>query len=186
MRRSRGTGQLHIKHGAYCRWRGADGHSHNRRIRKGRSKGEADGLMRAQAERAARRLVEREGAKPSQAVDARIGRTASRCSGSTSRRLRDAEQDLARQAEHAYTQTMRDRQATGAIKAGATATPGRASQNPLGAKPRGKPQAPDVCASLRQSLPSTDTIPQEPTPSKPPLTFIRRRKAARRLGEPDR
>ena len=165
--------------------------------------------MRAQAERAARRLVEREGAKPSQAVDARsytvdevadafrdrlllralgcgIGRTASRCSGSTSRRLRDAEQDLARQAEHAYTQTMRDRQATGAIKAGATATPGRASQNPLGAMPRGKPQAPDVCASLRQSLPSTDTIPQEPTPSKPPLTFIRRRKAARRLGEPDR
>ena len=46
------------------------------------------------------------------------------------RALRDAEQDLARQAEHAYTQTIQDRQAAGAIKAGASATPGRASQQP--------------------------------------------------------
>ena len=46
------------------------------------------------------------------------------------RLLRDAELDLARQAEHAYTQTIRDRQAAGALKAGASATPGRASQKP--------------------------------------------------------
>ena len=46
------------------------------------------------------------------------------------RALREAERDLARQAEHAYAQTIRDRQAAGAIKAGASATPGRASQRP--------------------------------------------------------
>src|SRR3954471_22681590 len=42
----------------------------------------------------------------------------------------EAERDLARQAELAYAQTIRDRQATGAIKAGASATPGHASQTP--------------------------------------------------------
>jgi hypothetical protein len=31
--------------------------------------------------------------------------------------------------------------------------------SPQGAKPRGRPQAPDVCASLRQSLAPTPTIP---------------------------
>jgi transposase len=46
------------------------------------------------------------------------------------RLLRDAELDLARQAEQAYAQTIHDRQAAGAIKAGASATPGRASQRP--------------------------------------------------------
>jgi transposase len=46
------------------------------------------------------------------------------------RALRQAERDLARQAEHAYAQTVRDRQAAGAIKLGASATPGRASQRP--------------------------------------------------------
>jgi transposase len=46
------------------------------------------------------------------------------------RLLREAELDLARQAEHAYAQTVRDRQAAGAIKAGASVTPGRASQRP--------------------------------------------------------
>ena len=44
--------------------------------------------------------------------------------------MREAERDLARQAEHAYAQTIRDRQAAGAIKAGASATPGHASQRP--------------------------------------------------------
>src|SRR4051812_39901537 len=44
--------------------------------------------------------------------------------------MREAERDLARQAEHADAQTIRDRQAAGAIKAGASATPGRASQQP--------------------------------------------------------
>ena len=50
------------------------------------------------------------------------------------RLLRDAELQLARQAEHAYAQTVRDRQAAGAIKMGASATPGRASQQPTGGK----------------------------------------------------
>ena len=50
------------------------------------------------------------------------------------RLLRDAELNLARQAEHAYAQTVRDRQAAGAIKAGASATPGRASQQPTKGK----------------------------------------------------
>src|SRR3954468_13801124 len=44
--------------------------------------------------------------------------------------MRDAERDLARQAEHAYAQTIRDRHAAGAIKAGASATPGHASLPP--------------------------------------------------------
>jgi transposase len=50
------------------------------------------------------------------------------------RLLRDAELDLARQAEHAYAQTVRDRQAAGTIKTGASATPGRASQQPTKGK----------------------------------------------------
>jgi transposase len=49
------------------------------------------------------------------------------------RALPDAERDLARQAEHAYAQTLRDRQAAGA-KTGASATPGRASQQPTEGK----------------------------------------------------
>ena len=50
------------------------------------------------------------------------------------RLLRDAELNVARQAEHAYAQTVRDRQAAGAINAGASATPGRASQQPIEGK----------------------------------------------------
>jgi transposase len=46
------------------------------------------------------------------------------------RAMRAAERDLARQAEHAYAQTVRDRQAAGAINVGASATPGRASHKP--------------------------------------------------------
>src|SRR3954463_1446193 len=46
------------------------------------------------------------------------------------RAMRDAERDLARQAEQAYAQTIRDRQAAGAVKAGASATSGHASQTP--------------------------------------------------------
>ena len=53
------------------------------------------------------------------------------CVGAIAHRLlRDAKLDLARQAEHAYAQTVRDRRAAGAIKAGASATLGRASQRP--------------------------------------------------------
>jgi len=50
------------------------------------------------------------------------------------RLLRNAELQLARQAEHAYAQTVRDRQAAGQVKAGASATPGRASQQPTKGK----------------------------------------------------
>jgi len=49
------------------------------------------------------------------------------------RAVREAERDLARQAEHAYAQTLRDRQAAGA-KTGASATSGRASQKPTKGK----------------------------------------------------
>ena len=49
-------------------------------------------------------------------------------------------------------------------------------KSPRRAKPRGRPQAPDVCTSLRQSLAPTHTIPPEARSSKPPLTYIRRRK----------
>src|SRR3954469_25877797 len=44
------------------------------------------------------------------------------------RAMREAERNRARQAEQAYAQTVRDRETAGAIKAGASATPGRASQ----------------------------------------------------------
>ncbi len=45
MRRSPGTGQIHIKHGAYyVRWRGGDGRQNNRRVGKIPNQGEADGL----------------------------------------------------------------------------------------------------------------------------------------------
>jgi hypothetical protein len=92
--------------------------------------------------------------------------------------MREAERDLARQAEHAYTQTIRDRQAAGQVKAGASATPGHVSQRPLRAKPRGRPQAPDICTSLRQSLAPTETIPPEAQSSKPHLTFSVQKSAA--------
>ena len=72
MRRSPGSGHIYVKHGAcYVRWRSGDGRNHNRRLGKIRSRGEADGLTRAQAERAARTLIEKEGAKPERAVDER-------------------------------------------------------------------------------------------------------------------
>jgi hypothetical protein len=73
--------------------------------------------------------------------------------------VRQAERELARQAEVAYTRTVRDWHATQASKVGASATPGRASNSPQRAKPRGRPQAPDVCASLRQSLAPTKHSP---------------------------
>jgi hypothetical protein len=44
--------------------------------------------------------------------------------------MREAERDLARQAEQAYAQTIRDRQAAGQGKTGASATPGHAFSTP--------------------------------------------------------
>ena len=67
------------------------------------------------------------------------------------KQMRDAERALARQGEAAYRRTVADWQVTRPEKTGASVTPGRASKGPRRAKPRGRPQAPDVCASLRQS-----------------------------------
>ena len=63
-KRAYGSGQLHIKSGAYyVRWRAPGGRYLNRRAGKVRSRGEADGLTRDQAERAARALIAEEGTK---------------------------------------------------------------------------------------------------------------------------
>ena len=50
--------------------------------------------------------------------------------GARTRQIRDAERALATQAEQAYRRTIADWKATGAAKAGASATPGRASERP--------------------------------------------------------
>src|SRR5262249_49931004 len=59
MRRTYGSGHLFIKSGAYyVRWRAPDGLRLNRRVGKGRLKGGAGGLTRAQAGCGSRRLVD--------------------------------------------------------------------------------------------------------------------------------
>jgi hypothetical protein len=51
MRRAHGSGHLYVKSGAYyARWRSPDGRLLNRRVGKVRTRGEADGLTRAQAD----------------------------------------------------------------------------------------------------------------------------------------
>ncbi len=55
-------------------------------------------------------------------------------SGARNLALRQAERELARQAEQAYAQTVRDRHAAGLAKTGASATPGHASQTPTEGK----------------------------------------------------
>jgi hypothetical protein len=62
MKRPYGSGQTYEKWGSYyvC-WRTADGRRLNRRLGPKRATGESDGLTRAQAERAARVLIEAEG-----------------------------------------------------------------------------------------------------------------------------
>ena len=65
-KRSYGTGQLYEAAGSYYgRWRTPDGRKLNRRIGRIRAAGTADGLTRAQAERAFRKLQEDEDANPS-------------------------------------------------------------------------------------------------------------------------
>ena len=110
MRRPPGSGQIYEKWGSYYgRWRTPDGWRLNRRLGPVRTKGGSDGLTRAQAEQAFRRIQSEEASRKlvdpvveivtvDQAADrlreriaiegARlsIGRTASRCSGCTSRR----------------------------------------------------------------------------------------------------
>jgi transposase len=57
--------------------------------------------------------------------------------------VRQAERELARQAEAAYARTVRDYHAAQANKAGASATPGRASQGRQSGKQRGKASVPN-------------------------------------------
>jgi integrase len=69
-KRPPGTGSLYEKHGAYYgRWRTFDGRLLNRKIGLIRYPGESDGLTRSQAERAFRKLVEEEEARPRLSAD---------------------------------------------------------------------------------------------------------------------
>src|SRR5436190_17659872 len=64
-KRSYGTGQLFEKHAAYYgRWRTSDGRKLNRRVGPVRTPGSTDGLTRAQAERAFRKLRDDEERRP--------------------------------------------------------------------------------------------------------------------------
>jgi hypothetical protein len=64
MKRRDGSGQIYEKWGAYYRrWRTADGRRLNRRIGPKRTPGESDGLTRAQAEQAFRRIQAEEAAR---------------------------------------------------------------------------------------------------------------------------
>jgi len=59
VKRSHGSGHLYVKWGSYYeKWRGYDGRLVNQKIGKVRTRGEKNGLTRAEAERALRRLVE--------------------------------------------------------------------------------------------------------------------------------
>jgi hypothetical protein len=64
MRRPPGTGQIYEKWGAYyARWRTPDGRRLNRKLGPARTKGAFDGLTRAQAERAFRRIQAEEASR---------------------------------------------------------------------------------------------------------------------------
>jgi integrase len=73
-KRGYGTGQLHVKHGAYYgRWRTSDGRRLNRRLGPVREVGNSDGLTRAEAERVFRREQDHEEQQPRPAtVAARV------------------------------------------------------------------------------------------------------------------
>jgi len=76
MKRTYGSGHLYVKSGAYyVRWRTADGRHPNRRLGKVRSRGEKDGLTRAQAERLAHKLVDAESVPRSQSIVDDVVRT---------------------------------------------------------------------------------------------------------------
>jgi integrase len=69
-KRSYGTGELYEKHGAYYgRWRTSDDRKLNRKVGPVRNPGSPDGLTRAQAERAFRKLQEAEERRPSRRRD---------------------------------------------------------------------------------------------------------------------
>ena len=70
-RRAKGTGHLHEKSGSfYGRWRTSDGRQLNRKVGDARKAGSRDGLTRAQAERAFRRMQDEEERRPRPAREA--------------------------------------------------------------------------------------------------------------------
>ena len=72
VKRSHGSGHLYVKYGSYYgRWRGVDGRLVNKRIGKVRTRGQKDGITRADAERGLRRLVEAEARRPAPAPSER-------------------------------------------------------------------------------------------------------------------
>ena len=76
--------------------------------------------------------------------------------------MRQAERELALQAQRAYERTIKDRQAE---KVGAGATPGRALKGRLAAQQRGRPQSPSDLRFSSVSHPHPNrTLPQEPAP----------------------
>jgi transposase len=83
---------------------------------------------------------------------------------STNTVMRQAERELALQAQRAYERTVADWQPTRRARARHRGAHHNGQQRP---QPRGRPQAPDVCTSLRQSLAPTTIIPQEAPPHKP-------------------
>ena len=90
---------------------------------------------------------------------------AARCSSPDSAEPRRA---LVAQHEAAYRRLVADWQASRpATKAGAGATPGRASQRPSKGKAARQATSPEVCASLRQSPAPTTSFAKETHPSRP-------------------
>ena len=83
--------------------------------------------------------------------------------------VRQAERELAHQAELAYARTVRDWHAAKANKEGASVTKGRASNTPSKGKAARQTKAPDVCASLRHRLAPTrqPTATPHPAPTSP-------------------
>ena len=88
--------------------------------------------------------------------------------------LREAERRLAEQAEASYTRMVRDWQAaTPAAARPASVTPGAHLKSPRRAKSRGRPRAPDVCASTQVSR-------LAPSRSLTPTTLLTTRRRRRR------
>jgi hypothetical protein len=86
-RRTYGSGQLYVKHGAYFgRWRTLDGRRLNRRIGTVREAGSSEGLTKTQAERAFRKLQEDEERRPRPTAEA-ARRTVDDAADSVRRRL---------------------------------------------------------------------------------------------------
>jgi transposase len=94
--------------------------------------------------------------------------------GNKSKALYEAERELSRQAEIAYRRLVSDWKASGRPRVGAGTTPGRAFSGPSkGKAARQTPEAPPVCASLRQSPAPTATLTKEAEGVQKHLTFIR-------------